>query len=84
MRIFAVSARNSGSRGRALQPIAAQAFLGLGSRSGSGMASVELNSDLDSGVMVDSPYMQGAPNDRNSLQAPAVRPRVLISSGIEL
>jgi hypothetical protein len=48
------------------------------------MASVELGFDVDLGVMADSPYKQGAPNDRNSLQAPAVRPRVLISSGIGL
>jgi transcription elongation factor len=74
MRIFAGSARNSWSRGRAVPPIAGQACLGLGSRAGSGMASAELNSDLDFGGTVDSPYKQGAPNDRNSLQPPAVGP----------
>jgi len=50
MRIFAGSARNSWSRGRAVPPIAGQACLGLGSRAGSGMASAELNSDLDFGA----------------------------------
>jgi hypothetical protein len=40
------------------------------------MASTELSLDVDFRVMVDSPYKQGAPNDRNFLQAPAVGPDV--------
>jgi hypothetical protein len=74
MRILAVSARSSESRERALPPITAPARVGLGSRAVNGMASTEPSSDAGFGVMMDSPYKQGAPNELNSLQAPAVRP----------
>jgi hypothetical protein len=52
--------------------MAALACLGLGSSAGNGMASTKVSSELASEVMVDSPYQQGAPDDRNFLQVPAL------------